>query len=362
MIRLVIFGEDIESELIRNQAIAPFIRNNIKFEIVNIHKINKGRYDSRTRNVPIVFPMRLVFTPFIGAICFFYALYLSFFVRHNDVLIARSYVSGLVCRYISILRGVRYVFDTRSMFIHENRRNMSDGLARSLWMWYERQIARGAVRTAVVSLYQIEYFCRRGVANTYYMPCFYELGDLSTTLPDASIKAFNSDSAVVILYYGSLGVHWNDTDLYFRFFRKAGSLSFKIVILSQDYKRLKADPRLIKLKNVILLDPARHNKEEVFKACDYGVVLMNRNEDWQSRLSVKFVNYLGAGLRVIVNENVGEAVRILKNEFPDRGLLYSECDDLVLTKNDKVLGPEFWDKYLNLFGYGNFIKLLDGLI
>jgi hypothetical protein len=248
------------------------------------------------------------------------------------------------------------------MFIQENKRIMKNTFMHAIWMRFEYLIARDAVWTAVVSKYQIEYFARRGITNTYYMPCFFEMDNLSGITVDTAIARTKADSDILILYYGSLGAHWNALDLYYRFFKKANEKNYKVVILSQDYYKLRSDARLCELGNIILLDPASHRKEEVFKICDYGVVLMDKNEDWQSRLSVKFVNYLGAGLKVIINENVGEAVRLLKTEFPDRGIIYSEGDELSLEKNNKKIDEDYWKRYNNIFGYENFLKLLNSLL
>jgi hypothetical protein len=122
---------------------------------------------------------------------------------------------------------------------------------------------------------------------------------------------------VVVCYYGSLDHKWNHVDLYREFFAQCLAQGCKLCILTPAADLLLADDRLAGPAAYIrrVDDPAKARR--YISACDYGVIIMKRASDWESRLGVKFVEYLCAGLQVLVGRWVGAAAELARQSFPE---------------------------------------------
>jgi len=81
---------------------------------------------------------------------------------------------------------------------------------------------------------------------------------------------------------------------------------------------------------------------------------MKKAADWETRLSVKFVEYLNCGLQVIVGKYVGEAVRYANDGFSERCVVYDFDEPLQTLSTRKTYDNEKVDK---IFGLQNFEKV-----
>ena len=66
-------------------------------------------------------------------------------------------------------------------------------------------------------------------------------------------------------------------------------------------------------KNVTVVQAQGNKLFEILSCCDAGIFVMKPGADRDTRLGVKFVEYLAAGLPVIANVNVGAAAEIIKD-------------------------------------------------
>jgi len=369
----LIINEDINSGLIMSQVVTPLtcLKYKDKLKIININKFFRkvNKYDIPVINIPIAIPARLFLFNFFflctPLIAFFYSIILAFFLKNNSVIIARSYFATLVSFFISKIKNIEFVFDSRSLFIDENilSGNIKKGsLNYKMWRYFEIVFLKNAQKVIAVSLKQKEFYKSRFKSSAIeIIPCYltrpiiYEKDKIKQI--KQTIGFCNDD--IVVCYYGSLDNGWNNIDMYCEVFNELINSSYKILIISQNYNLLKSDPRL-KHNSIYLLDTKKLNKNQLFlymQICDYGIVLMKKSADWETRLSVKFIDYLNNGLQVIVGKYVGEAVRYSKEFFSHRCIIYED--------SKSIDGLKFKSKYndkklLNsLFGIENINRILD---
>ncbi|WP_457286852.1 hypothetical protein [Pedobacter sp. UYP24] len=358
----------------KSQVLAPIGHNSLEHEvaIISIEKPWKKMSkisDVKCILIPMAIPYRLFLFSnvglfFIPVLAFFYAFILSFMLRKEDIIVARSYFPGLVLCYLKKIKGNKFKFDARSLFVLESTTKgliKKNSLLYRAWITWEKQILESSELTVAVSEKQTEYYLHVTDKNRkiIQIPCYTSSNNFRY-LNRAELLPFDV-SDIVIAYYGSLDNGWNNIEIYYSLFQKAIKKGYKICIISQNYSHLKADTRFI-CKDIFLLDTkVNTNYSDFLQVCDYGVVVMPKISDWETRLSVKFVEYLNNGLGVIVGEYVGEAVRLSKKYFPEHTIIFSE------TKNEFELGKltiqsklELRRRSQKLFGMNNFLKLING--
>ena len=366
----LVINEDINTGLLKSQVISPLsacAEFGLDVELINIHKLGRGTGEYRNKkNIPIAIPYRAYMFNFLffltPIIAFLYSLILFFYIKRGNVVAARSYFPSLVLYFLSKYRNVNYIFDSRSLFIDENTLNGNfkvGSLNYKMWKFFEKLIVDSSVKTIAVSKKQLDYYKNISPGSCVeIIPCYARVDCYSSTNSSDVLKEkmgyLNDD--IIIAYYGSLDNGWNNIDLYNDFFNVATNLGAKVIILSQSYNYIVNDPRL-QMANVTIVDTRALSSvevNEILKISDYGVVLMKKAADWETRLSVKFVDYLSAGLQVIVGQYVGEACRYARESFSDRAIIYGS-DDQVLKFSPKENYSN--DKVSSIFGEKNMLKV-----
>jgi len=124
------------------------------------------------------------------------------------------------------------------------------------------------------------------------------------------------DRELRICYVGSLG-HWNDSELYLNFieqFVRTSKLPVSVLfvvpkqsakILHEALAKRPIPPEVVKVKTL----PQEKVRDEI-ETCTVGIYLM-RHVD--GRLGVKCVEYLAAGVPVIVSENIRGAANCVRS-------------------------------------------------
>lgn len=365
----LVINENINSGLLKSQVIEPIKsigENQVK--LINIHKIgNKNEVYENSINLPIAIPYKLFLFNFLffltPVFALFYAIVLYFVVKKNSIVVARSYFPSLVVYVLKKIKNIEYVFDTRSLFIDESTLNgaiKENGLNFKMWKYFEKKIVCKSYKTTAVSMKQKEFYeslCPKTIVEL--IPCFISNVELISQDQQLQLRqelGYKPED-IVIVYYGSMDNGWNNIDMYSEFFKECERFGYKVLVISQHYNSLKNDDRL-KLKNTTLLDTNHKTPKELqnyLQIGDYGVVLMKKAADWETRLSVKFVEYLNVGIQVIVGEYVGEAARYAKEEFQDRTIVYKESSNL-----ENLTSKEFYKREVidNIFGIQNFNKVI----
>ncbi len=368
----MIINEDIDSGLIQNQVINPIKQNSDKkIDVINIHKFYKKIRTNGLRliNIPLAIPARLFMfnllfftTPFIASI---YSLILSFIVEKESIIVSRSYFSTLVAYYLQKIKKNKFIFDSRSLFIDESTLNGTinyNSLNYKMWKYFEKKFLQKASKTIAVSKKQAEVYKQiHNQSNIDIIPCYISSTEIrdNQILDDLRHSLDYKDDDIIVSYYGSLNNGWNNLDMYLEAFKRLIEKGIKVLIISQDYNRLKNDSRLY-LEGITLLNTNRIKANQLpvyLQICDYGIVLMKKKADWETRLSVKFVEYLNNGLQVIVGEHVGEAVRYAKESFAHRCIILSDNNDGIVLNHKVEYSDDNLIRYH--FGLGNFKKVFD---
>lgn len=365
----LVINENINSGLLKSQVIEPIKSIEEKqVKLINIHKIgNTNKSYENSINLPIAIPYKLFLFNFLffltPVFALLYAIVLSFVVKKNSMVVARSYFPSLVVYVLKKIKNIDYVFDTRSLFIDESTLNgtiKENGFNYKMWKYFEKKIVCSSYKTTAVSTKQKEFYeslCPKAIVEL--IPCYISPVENISQEQQLQLRielGFRPED-IVIVYYGSMDNGWNNIDMYASFFKECEKFGYRVLVISQNYNSLKNDDRL-KLKNITLLDTNLKTPKELqnyLQIGDYGVVLMKKAADWETRLSVKFVEYLNVGLQVIVGQYVGEAARYARNEFHNRTIVYKESSNLENLTSKKFYKREVVD---NTFGIQNFNKVI----
>lgn len=367
----LLINEDLNSGIIQSQVLLPLKSQKREILVINIHKPFKRpiKLHKNIINIPLAVPYSLfLFQQNPILIKFFnyvYSILLSFLIKKDSSIIARSYFPSLICKTLKEKRIINsYVFDSRSLFIHEN---MKAGLIKEnsrlerFWKKSEKEIILKADKTIAVSLAQKEYYnCICKNSNIIIIPCYITPGNLIDSISRKKLREqYGFGSEVVIAYYGSLDWKWNNIGVYSSFFKEALDSGYHIMIISQNYNELK-NIYEVQRSGITLIDTRKMSINDLnvhLQLADYGVVLMEKSHDWKSRLSVKFVEYLNNGIKPIVGKYVGEAVRLGAKYFKEDLIIYNDLNDInklsPLVQNNRSRNVDI------VFGHQNLAKVID---
>lgn len=366
-------NERLDSGLLQSQFVKPaqeLKSTEVKVTIVNLHRPFYNRYideDINVINLPILVPFRFInFTKiyFLNEILtLFYALVISFFLKREDKICCRGYITGLIGFWLSKFAEREYIFDARSLYVHENTGIYMDKESKqyNYWLKVESRIVKRARKIISVSSGQQDYY-----KNTYsiiekesvIIPCYATVNELKTQVEIGEIRkslGFSEDD-IIVGYVGSLNNGWNNVHLYERYFEAIVRKKYKLLIISQDKHELLARDFFRNKDVKVLSFNDRFNGVaitlETIQVVDYGIVLLNHTYDWFTRLTVKFVDYTSNGLPVIVHKNVGEAYNLTKEFSISPSVTIHTPDDI---KN--LVSPTMTQrKFINRWASDYFAK------
>lgn len=279
-----------------------------------------------------------------------------------SVLHCRSYPAALVGWVTRLLWGTPFIFDTRAPFPEEGavreiggRTNRMDVTSYRFWKWIERRLIMAAGFTTVVSQANADHLAAAYPAQAS------ELQVLPTSAPviDEAVLAtwreqtrakLGADSAFVLVYAGS----WSEPELLrsaYKLVQDALPDTSWWLLLLVTYRAIPSGVKDIDKYFQTVLETPRctvhtASPDEVghwLAGADLAILPLSPSpsfEDdpkyvlWsQTVLSVKFVEYLAAGLPVLVSSWAGAAADLVTTH--DLGLVY---DTATPTELDNWLG------------------------
>lgn len=357
-IRLVVFNEPYwDKGLIYSQNILPLLQlvktRNYSLDIFSFtslpmlfkhqRQIQKTKNDLKQYNVsirdfPILFYptrfmlLRYLLIPFYFFNVFFYIKYLSYIDKaesNNIIYSIRSYQAALgFLKFYK--RKDRIVFDTRTDWIEENI-NVGNfnpkGLTVRFWKRVEKDMLISFNKTLFISdLFRARVLERNGISLNEEKYCL-----VYNTIDYSHFQSINNDKTKDnFLYTGSLG-HWNNISIYLDLFlslsEKMIDSKFIICTNSPSHKLMPilSMPKYDKIRSrVEVYFNIEYSKLPVYyNRCSYGLQLMNKKD---SRVGVKFIEYVAAGLLPIVNLNVMGAAALVKKY--GIGIILDEYDNI----------------------------------
>lgn len=265
----------------------------------------------------------------------FYIKYLAHKDKHRDVIYSmRSYQVSL--GFLKFYGNLdKLIFDLRTDFIEEN---INRGLFRvnGLTVKYWRKVEKEMLTKFNKSLFISAEF-RKNVLDRNQLnddieryPIIYNPIDYRHFQ-----SAKRDDHSEDFLYTGSLG-HWNNLSNYLDFFLAVATFfpKSKLIICTASPKH-KVEPILEQNKydsirdRVLIYYNIPYESLPIYYAkCKYGLQIMKKLD---TRVGVKFIEYIAAGVMPIVHENVQGAAKLVK-DF-GLGIVFNDYD---LTSPDRL--------------------------
>ena len=343
-IRLVVFNEPYwDKGLIYSQNILPLLQlvktGKYSLDIISFTSLpflfksktniqatknDLKQYGVNVRNFPVLFYptrfmlLRYFLLPFYFLNVFLYVKFLNHQDEKSDKDIfynIRSYQAAL--GFLKFYKNKdRIVFDTRTDWIEENinvGNFKPDGATVKFWRNAEKQMLLKFRKTLFISdLFRDAVLKRHSIKlddNKYclvYNPINYKHFH--------SVQNHDQDNN--FLYTGSLG-HWNNISIYMDFFLKvADKMPSSKLIVCTGSPIHKIEPTF----NLPKYDAIRNRVEihysvpyselpSFYARCTYGLQLMSKKD---TRVGVKFIEYIAANLIPIVNTNVMGAAALAR--------------------------------------------------
>lgn len=343
-IRLVVFNEPYwDKGLIYSQNILPLLQlvktGKYSLDIISFTSLpflfksktniqatknDLKQYGVNVRNFPVLFYptrfmlLRYFLLPFYFLNVFLYVKFLNHQDEKSDKDIfynIRSFQAAL--GFLKFYKNKdRIVFDTRTDWIEENinvGNFKPDGATVKFWRNAEKQMLLKFRKTLFISdLFRDAVLKRHSIKlddNKYclvYNPINYKHFH--------SVQNHDQDNN--FLYTGSLG-HWNNISIYLDFFLKvADKMPSSKLIVCTGSPIHKIEPTF----NLPKYDAIRNRVEihysvpyselpSFYARCTYGLQLMSKKD---TRVGVKFIEYIAANLIPIVNTNVMGAAALAR--------------------------------------------------
>lgn len=343
-IRLVVFNEPYwDKGLIYSQNILPLLQlvktGKYSLDIISFTSLpflfksktniqatknDLKQYGVNVRNFPVLFYptrfmlLRYFLLPFYFLNVFLYVKLLNHQDEKSDKDIfynIRSYQAAL--GFLKFYKNKdRIVFDTRTDWIEENinvGNFKPDGATVKFWRNAEKQMLLKFRKTLFISdLFRDAVLKRHSIKlddNKYclvYNPINYKHFH--------SVQNHDQDNN--FLYTGSLG-HWNNISIYLDFFLKVADkmpTSKLIVCTGSPIHKIEPTfnlPKYDAIRNRVEIHYSVPYSElpSFYARCTYGLQLMSKKD---TRVGVKFIEYIAANLIPIVNTNVMGAAALAR--------------------------------------------------
>ncbi|WP_348799458.1 glycosyltransferase [Flavobacterium adhaerens] len=261
-----------------------------------------------------LFVLRFFMLPFFYINLIPYLLYINikdiFYEKSAVIYHLRSYPVSLIFVMFYKAKGI-LIFDPRSDYVNENKTVgfwSENSISDKLWLFFENLILRNVSKTIFISKpFMHEILNRNNIEHNkekhvvYYNSVDYEEFNISSQYK-------RNYETINFLYTGSLG-NWNNLETYLDFFLNIRPFfNNSKLIVATGTNRTKLEEVLMKDKYDSILTSTEffYNLSydmlpELYKECSVGLQIMNIED---SRLGVKFVEYLASGLLPVVNYNV----------------------------------------------------------
>lgn len=360
-IRFTIFNEDFWGKgLIYSQNLLPLIKlleNNRDLYNIELHsflsildlllyrkQIKEFKNEFKSLGIKtIIYPtffvrsrlfiLRWYVFPFYILSTFPYLIYLMVkdFIFSNEIVIyhLRSYPIAFLFSYF--YKGkARLIFDPRSDFNHENKKIgfwKENSLTDKMWFSIEKKILNRSSKVIFISESFLDDLLLRHKIKQNDKKHFLFYNPIDFKKFEFAFESVRNINEVRFLYTGSLN-NWNNLETYLDFFlnvkrflplatfyvaTSSRSNSFQHLLESEKYVEI--------IEDVTFFYGLTYNQlPKLYKDCSIGLQLMDEPD---SRIGVKFVEYLASGLIPVVNSNVRGAAKFCEDGL---GLIVDNSD------------------------------------
>jgi glycosyltransferase involved in cell wall biosynthesis len=387
----VVFNESIFDNLIKTQVIELLsevrkkekkILNKIYLinflPITKIFKIKEYKKKSKELEkdgikyifLPLTLHSRIYFFnilfPFFGFIYGKFLKVILFFLK-VDIIHCRSYFATLLG--LQAKRNEKLIFDTRSLFIEENisiNKIKENSLTHTLWKKKEIKLLEKSSNIIVIDeIFKEKYLEKVNINQDKIKIIPIYVNDnlifFDQQERDKFRKELNIEDKQVYIYTGSF-YGWNDINVYFDYFKKVIKERKDVffIILTKQVDLVKRKIKEFDFDESLFFYKLVENSEirKYLSAADYGVILMRKNKDSETRLGVKFLEYMACNLKIITNNNVGLACKIVEENNIGINIENEKIMDIDLEKkinssknifNEKFSAKKVIKKYLQIY-------------
>lgn len=316
-------------------------RNNIKRAKKDLAKLGIRIYDFPMLFYPTRFMiLRYALIPFYLLNIFFYIRYLVKVDNKEEGVVynIRSYQAALGF-YKFYPNKNNLMFDLRTDWIEENiNRGLFKKESKTVRYWEE--VEKGIIMSFAKSLFISPEF-RDNVLNRHNIECDNKKHVILYNPIDYNHfqSVEHNKNAVDFLYTGSLG-HWNSLNNYLDFFLSIANEfpSSKLIVCTASPEN-KVTPYLrdskydeIRDRVVVYYNIPYEDLPKYYSQCKYGLQIMNKKD---SRVGVKFIEYIASGVVPIVHENVRGATNMSKTF--NIGITFNDDDMLNISNLSKKI-------------------------
>lgn len=308
-------------------------------------KILKANYD------------KVVVLPMVSSRLHLWRLYLPFMALvfllcGGGKVIARGAIActiALVMRRLGFVRKV--IFDGRGAQAREMREyNVADNQKIKDQIFQLEQAAvcrsdfRMAVSDALLSFWESEYGYKRGAEVV--IPCTLARSFLIPASDERSVLrgqyGFTGDD-IVLVYSGSTA-GWQSLDLLNDWLEELMERDPRVRILFLAKREsVSLLPVYAKYSSRIVCDWVKPSRVcSILSACDYGLLFREKSITNRVAAPTKFAEYLAAGLKVVISEEIGDYSELVRREPIGTVVALNQAVDFeVVSEDDKRLCMQF---------------------
>jgi glycosyltransferase involved in cell wall biosynthesis len=266
------------------------------------------------------------------------------------IIYARNYKFAPLLLLAGSLWKIPFIYSPRGAYVAERRyyKKFKDMLYGRLVGFFERK----AIKKSAATIFETEAFQKHikeiykiGSPNLKVIPNYYDraLAEEASSIREEMRKKLGYGGKKVVVYAGTIEVWYDfekmfglvsdlkkkDPSVFFQLFTKEDYARDESKGLAETLRDLAEKYDLEEKKDYSVSSYSPQERYEYLSACDAGICLTTSQEFKTMMLYLKIVDYLGAGLPIIVNSEVKSAVEIIKSSGIGAVVDYGNWDDSI---------------------------------
>lgn len=252
-----------------------------------------------------------------------------------DIIHTRGYNAGLLAtNLLKNNKSIKHVFDPRSPYLTELISTYGvkeDDDLFKFWKKNEELVVKNATATISISNTFYDYLKTKG-DSIIIIPNNSEMDDVNVIKKRAKEQRRNS-----FCFVGSLGYGWNNVHEYIRFMKDVweidSTILLELYVLNQEIALKELENANISADKYIIKTLPQSEVGKTIAGCIAGLQIMSKSD---SRLGIKTVDYISAGIPVICNDNAMGASYIVEKYGVGWNISKSSLRDIINDANQNV--------------------------
>jgi len=314
--------------------IIPYLRGLVKKGIdiflISFEKANQKRKKSFFYNHLLVnkdirwFPLIYHKKPIIPATLFdiFHGVLKGWIlVKKNKIktIHARGYIAGIIAWILKIFNNIKFIFDMRGFWPEEKVDSgawTKKGLLYRLTKYLEEKMILGADEIVVLTETAKKFLIyKHNLSNISVIPCCVDLETFSIGLNAPSSFSLPKNR-LFIIYIGNTGTFYNFEEMakFFQIFKRKIPEAF-FLILSNNNKEFILETMVkynIKADDSFVSSVSHEEVPQFLNCSAFSLIFYRRVLSGRGCCPIKFAESLACGVPVLINSEIGDCDRIVK--------------------------------------------------